>query len=130
MSRSRMQPAVGSKNNNQSKQIGFLRHVYIVLSCNRLNEKVSKATGQAKTKSTVKKRGSNTTDAANLASAEEDDAENSDPSFIARLSKKKQQYMVQAIEDKSGTFDYANDPIAYKKARKRLQNRESAVRSR
>ena len=130
MSRSRMQPAVGSKNNNQSKQIGFLRHVYIVLSCNRLNEKVSKATGQAKTKSTVKKRGSNTTDAANLASAEEDDAENSDPSFIAGLSKKKQQYMVQAIEDKSGIFDYANDPIAYKKARKRLQNRESAVRSR
>jgi len=68
----------------------------------------------------VKKRGSNTTDAANLASAEEEDAENSDPSFIAGLSKKKQQYMVQAIEDKSGKFDYANDPIAYKKARKRL----------
>ena len=46
------------------------------------------------------------------------------------LSKKKQQYLEQAIVDRSGAYDYAQDPAQYKKARKRLQNRESAVRSR
>lgn len=38
--------------------------------------------------------------------------------------------MEQAIVDRSGAYDYAQDPSNYKKARKRLQNRESAVRSR
>ena len=38
--------------------------------------------------------------------------------------------MEQAIVDRSGAYDYARDPQNYKKARKRLQNRESAVRSR
>lgn len=38
--------------------------------------------------------------------------------------------MEQAIVDRSGAYDYAEDPKNYKKARKRLQNRESAVRSR
>lgn len=38
--------------------------------------------------------------------------------------------MEQAIIDRSGAYDYAADPQNYKKARKRLQNRESAVRSR
>lgn len=46
------------------------------------------------------------------------------------LTKKKKQYMEQAIVDRSGAYDYAEDPQNYKKARKRLQNRESAVRSR
>jgi len=38
--------------------------------------------------------------------------------------------MEQAIKDKTGVYNYDNDPVMYKKARKRLQNRESAVRSR
>jgi exonuclease VII small subunit len=38
--------------------------------------------------------------------------------------------MEQAIVDRSGAYDYEEDPKNYKKARKRLQNRESAVRSR
>ena len=48
----------------------------------------------------------------------------------AGITKKKQQYMEQKIEDKTGTYDYELDPVMYKKARKRQQNRESAVRSR
>lgn len=48
----------------------------------------------------------------------------------AALTKKKQQYLEQEIKDRSGNFNYADDPQNYKKARKRLQNRESAVRSR
>jgi len=46
------------------------------------------------------------------------------------LSKKKQQYITQDIVDRSGAYSYADDPLNYKKARKRQQNRESAVRSR
>lgn len=34
------------------------------------------------------------------------------------------------IRDKNGVFTYEEDPERYKKARKRLQNRESAIRSR
>lgn len=46
------------------------------------------------------------------------------------MSKKKKQYLEQDIVDRSGAYNYAEDPNTYKKARKRLQNRESAVRSR
>jgi len=34
------------------------------------------------------------------------------------------------IKDKNGVFTYEEDPERYKKARKRLQNRESAIRNR
>jgi len=50
--------------------------------------------------------------------------------ILANISKKKKQYLEQQIIDRSGNYDYAEDPTQYKKARKRLQNRESAVRSR
>lgn len=46
------------------------------------------------------------------------------------ISNKKLQYLEQDILDKQGVFKYTDDPKTYKKARKRLQNRESAVRSR
>lgn len=46
------------------------------------------------------------------------------------LTKKKLQYLQQAIVDKAGVINFQDDPEQYKKARKRLQNRESAVRSR
>lgn len=49
---------------------------------------------------------------------------------IARLTNKKKQYLQDAIQDKNGAYSYLEDPVEYKKARKRLQNRESAVRSR
>ena len=49
---------------------------------------------------------------------------------VARLTNKKKQYLVDQIQDKNGTYSYLNNPVEYKKARKRLQNRESAVRSR
>lgn len=48
------------------------------------------------------------------------DNSNSDPSFIGGFSKKKQQYMEQKIQDRSGVFNFEEDPQAYKKARKRL----------
>jgi len=46
------------------------------------------------------------------------------------LTNKKKEYLEEAIADKNGVYSYLEDPIEYKKARKRLQNRESAVRSR
>jgi len=47
-----------------------------------------------------------------------------------RLTNKKREYLEEAIQDKNGIFCYEEDPKEYKKARKRMQNRESAVRSR
>ena len=47
-----------------------------------------------------------------------------------KLTNKKKQYLQDAIFDKNGAYTYLDDPVEYKKARKRLQNRESAVRSR
>jgi hypothetical protein len=49
---------------------------------------------------------------------------------IERLTNKKKEYLQDAIHDKNGQYSYLEDPQEYKKARKRLQNRESAVRSR
>jgi hypothetical protein len=49
---------------------------------------------------------------------------------LSKLTSKKLQYLKNQIEDKNGTYSYLEDPVEYKKARKRLQNRESAVRSR
>jgi hypothetical protein len=49
---------------------------------------------------------------------------------VARLTNKKKQYLQDSIFDKNGAYSYLEDPVEYKKARKRLQNRESAVRSR
>ena len=49
---------------------------------------------------------------------------------ISRLTNKKKQYLQDAIIDKNGAYSFLEDPVEYKKARKRLQNRESAVRSR
>lgn len=49
---------------------------------------------------------------------------------VGRLTNKKRQYLETAIIDKNGAYQYLDDPVEYKKARKRLQNRESAVRSR
>ena len=45
---------------------------------------------------------------------------------INKLTNKKKQYLQDAIFDKNGAYTYLDDPIEYKKARKRLQNRESA----
>jgi bZIP transcription factor len=50
--------------------------------------------------------------------------------MFQRLTNKKREYLEEAIEDKNGRFCYEEDPSEYKKARKRMQNRESAVRSR
>jgi|DEB0MinimDraft_12_1074336.scaffolds.fasta_scaffold17267_2 hypothetical protein len=49
---------------------------------------------------------------------------------LERLTNKKREYLQDAIIDKNGAYNYLEDPQEYKKARKRLQNRESAVRSR
>lgn len=49
---------------------------------------------------------------------------------LDRLTNKKKEYLNDAIIDKNGAYSYLEDPLEYKKARKRLQNRESAVRSR
>lgn len=39
---------------------------------------------------------------------------------LAKLTSKKKQYLQDAITDKNGAYTYLNDPIEYKKARKRL----------
>ena len=49
---------------------------------------------------------------------------------LDKLTIKKKEYLQDAIIDKNGAYSYLDDPLEYKKARKRLQNRESAVRSR
>ena len=49
---------------------------------------------------------------------------------FGKLTNKKKEYLQEMINDKNGVFDYKRDPGEYKKARKRMQNRESAVRSR
>lgn len=60
-----------------------------------------------------------------------DSTENMDKSVdLSRLTNKKKQYLQDAIVDKNGAYSFLEDPVEYKKARKRLQNRESAVRSR
>ena len=46
------------------------------------------------------------------------------------MTEKKLTYLNNAITDKHGTFNYLDNPTEYKKARKRLQNRDSAVRAR
>ena len=58
--------------------------------------------------------------------------ENSNDKSIdyTRLTNKKKQYLQDDIIDKNGAYSYLEDPNEYKKARKRLQNRESAIRSR
>ncbi|CAI2371595.1 unnamed protein product [Moneuplotes crassus] len=47
-----------------------------------------------------------------------------------RRKKKTDQYKNQVIRDQYGVFEYDKDPEGYKKARKRQQNRESALRAR
>jgi hypothetical protein len=49
---------------------------------------------------------------------------------LEKLTNKKKEYLQDAIIDKNGAYSYLEDPQEYKRARKRLQNRESAVRSR
>ena len=66
---------------------------------------------------------------------EEDEDEDSDEFAMQgvnldKLTNKKKQYLMNQIIDKNGAYSYLEDPTEYKKARKRLQNRESAVRSR
>jgi hypothetical protein len=39
---------------------------------------------------------------------------------IARLTNKKKQYLQDSICDKNGAYSYLEDPVEYKKARKRL----------
>lgn len=51
-------------------------------------------------------------------------------STVDNLTNKKREYLQNEIFDKNGKFSYQEDPSEYKKARKRMQNRESAVRSR
>ena len=51
--------------------------------------------------------------------AEAQDSSNNDTTtVIGGSSKKKQQYMEQHIRDKSGVYNYDEDPASYKKARK------------
>lgn len=66
----------------------------------------------------------------NSLTAEDEQSDSDDNTRQIGLTKKKQQYLEQAIVDRGGAYKYDADPQAYKKARKRLQNRESAVRSR
>ena len=59
---------------------------------------------------------------ANNLTAEDDNTNSfertSGGTILANLSKKKQQYIEQTIVDRSGAYDYAQDPDTYKKARK------------
>lgn len=55
---------------------------------------------------------------------------NSKSANSCKKKKKTEQYKHQVIIDQYGTFEYDKDPDGYKKARKRQQNRESALRAR
>jgi len=46
------------------------------------------------------------------------------------VGKKISEYAAQKIADRTGVYNFQEDPDKYRKARKRQQNRESAVRSR
>jgi hypothetical protein len=48
----------------------------------------------------------------------------------SKRRKKTEQYKNQVIVDQYGVFEYDKDPEGYKRARKRQQNRESALRAR
>ena len=39
---------------------------------------------------------------------------------MVKLTNKKRQYLQDHINDKNGTYSYLEDPVEYKKARKRL----------
>lgn len=84
---------------------------------------------QAKTSEQVKASSDEDYDMGS-SSREEDNSEPSSQLHGQNLTKKKLEYLQQQIHDKNGVFTYEQDPERYKKARKRLQNRESAVRSR
>ncbi|CDW72333.1 bzip transcription factor family protein [Stylonychia lemnae] len=58
-----------------------------------------------------------------------DDSGDFDMSY-EKLTNKKKEYLQEIIADRNGVFNYVKDPDEYKRARKRMQNRESAVRSR
>lgn len=58
------------------------------------------------------------------------EADNSKSANGRKKKKKTEQYKHQVIIDQYGTFEYDKDPEGYKKARKRQQNRESALRAR
>ena len=49
---------------------------------------------------------------------------------VLKKGKKAEQYRKQIIVDKHGVHNFDDDPEAYRKARKREQNRVSAVNSR
>jgi len=65
---------------------------------------------------------------------ETENSEGKDPKIKhkpqAKRKKKTEQYKNQVIIDQYGVFEYDKDPEGYKKARKRQQNRESALRAR
>lgn len=48
----------------------------------------------------------------------------------SKRKKKTEQYKNQVIVDQYGVFEFDKDPEGYKRARKRQQNRESALRAR
>jgi hypothetical protein len=61
---------------------------------------------------------------------DQDSIENSESMQNNKLTGKQKQYLKSQIEDNTGSYNFLVNPDEYKKARKRLQNRESAVRSR
>lgn len=63
-------------------------------------------------------------------SSSKSESNNSGSKHGKRKQKKTEQYKNQIIVDQYGTFEYDKDPEGYKKARKRQQNRESALRAR
>ena len=59
-----------------------------------------------------------------------EDASSGISSRRADKLKKKELYKQQVIQDSTGIYDYDKDPVEYKKARKRMQNWESALKQR
>eukprot|EP00356_Strombidium_inclinatum_P015579 CAMPEP_0170493044 /NCGR_PEP_ID=MMETSP0208-20121228/13264_1 /TAXON_ID=197538 /ORGANISM="Strombidium inclinatum, Strain S3" /LENGTH=108 /DNA_ID=CAMNT_0010768901 /DNA_START=24 /DNA_END=350 /DNA_ORIENTATION=- len=81
----------------------------------------------------LSKRASRVAAEKNLAKIDEDSdssPENSSDLLATSMTNKKMEYLATQIVDKSGKYTFKEDPEEYRKARKRQQNRESAVRSR
>lgn len=115
--------AEGISANFLSQSEEDLMHIGSETSCPVSDQKAAKV-GK---KRSLKAKGKNKDE---LWLEEDSSTANKKSKSSGRRKKKTEQYKNQVIVDQYGTFEYDKDPEGYKKARKRQQNRESALRAR
>lgn len=126
------------KGKNQSKEVTHSSSSYKFCSHSEdesinMTSEPSQSTNEKKSSVSAKKRTIKEKDKIN------ENMENSVSESASKVSKgrtssskhkKTEQYKKQVIVDQYGVFEYDKDPEGYKRARKRQQNRESALRAR